>query len=178
MKKNLLSVLILALLLVNVVLTAIMMVSVISTNKKTGDFVTTVASKMELKLYPPGSESEPDIPLSQTDTYSLADRLMIQLKPTVGADGKSSGAKMIVFYMSLSMDKKNKDYEELGNAAKLSSLEIDIKNVVASVIQDYTEQECRDNLDGQIKAEILAAIQDLFKSDLIYRVSISDVIYQ
>lgn len=178
MKKNLLSVLILALLIVNVVLTAIMMVSVVGTNKKTGDFVTSVASYMGVTFNPPGSESEQNIPLSQTETYSLADRLMIQLKPTVNAEGKSTGAGMIIFYMSLSMNTKHKDYEKLGTVEKLSSLEIDIKDAVASVVQDYTEQECRDDLDGQIKAEILAAIQDLFQSDFIYRVSISDVIYQ
>lgn len=178
MKKNLLSVLILALLIVNVVLTAIMMVSVIGTNKKTGDLVTSIATVMNLELYPPGSESEVNVPLSETATYSLADRLMIQLKPTVNEEGKSTGASMIVFYMSLSMNTEHKDYEKLGSTEKMSSLEIDIKNAVASVVQDYTEQECRDNLDGQIKAEILSAIQSLFQSDFIYRVSISDVIYQ
>ena len=85
---------------------------------------------------------------------------------------------MIIFYMSLAMNMEHKDYESLGSPEKLSSLEIDIKNVVASVVQDYTEQECREKLDGQIKEEILAAIHDLFQSDFIYRVSISDVIYQ
>ena len=177
MKKNLLSVLILALLVVNIVLTAIMMISVIGTNKKTGDLVTSIATVMNLELYPPGSDSAANVPLSQTATYPLGDRLMIQLKPSVGEDGKA-GKNMVIFYMSLAMNTEHKDYEKMGSAEKLSSFEIDIKDAVASVIQDYTEQECRDNLDGKIRAEILDAIQDLFQSDFIYRVSISDVIYQ
>lgn len=178
MKKNLLSVLILALLIVNIVMTAIMMVSVISTNGKTGELVTSIATVMNLELYDPSGDPSGSVPLSQTATYPLADRLMIQLKPTVDANGKSTGANMIIFYMSLAMNMEHKDYESMGSAEKLASLEIEIKDAVASVLQDYTEQECRDNLDGQIRAEILAALQDLFQSDFIYRVSISDVIYQ
>ena len=44
MKKNLLSVLVLALVLVNVILSAVMMFSVLSTNKKTAALVNSVAS--------------------------------------------------------------------------------------------------------------------------------------
>ena len=50
MKKNLISVIILALLVVNIVLTGIMMASVLSTNKKTASLVTDVASAINLEL--------------------------------------------------------------------------------------------------------------------------------
>lgn len=178
MKKNLLSVLILALMIVNIVLTAIMMVSVISTNGKTGELVTSIATVMNLELYDPSGDPAGSVPLSQTDTYPLADRLMIQLKPTVSENGSSTGANMITFYMSLAMNMEHKDYENMGSAEKLASLEIEIKDAVASVLQNYTEQECRDNLDGPIREEILAALQKMFQSDFIYRISISDVYYQ
>ena len=133
---------------------------------------------MNLELYEPSGDAVGSVPLSQTATYSLADRLMIQLKPTVDENGKSTGANMITFYMSLAMNMEHKDYENMGSSDKLASLEIEIKDVVASVLQNYTEQECRDNLDSQIRAEILAALQKLFQSDFIYRISISDVYYQ
>ena len=48
MKKNLLSIVILALLIVNLVLTSIMMFSVTSTNKKTGAVVADIASILKL----------------------------------------------------------------------------------------------------------------------------------
>lgn len=176
MKKNLLSVLILALLIVNIVLSTIMMISVIGTNKKTAQLVTSIATVMNLELYEPGGETANSVPLSQTATYSLADRLVIQLKPTVSADGKTTN-KMITFYMSLAMDTEHKDYEKLGSAETLAGLEIQIKDAVASVLQDYTEEDCRNNSD-QIKAEMLTAVQDLFQSDFIYKIAISDVVYQ
>ena len=48
MKKNLLSVLILALLVVNIVLTTIMMLSITKTNSKTAELVTNIATVMNL----------------------------------------------------------------------------------------------------------------------------------
>ena len=50
MKKNLLSVLILVLLVVNIILSVIMMASVVGTNKKTGELVTSIATVLKLEL--------------------------------------------------------------------------------------------------------------------------------
>ena len=178
MKKNLLSVLILALLVVNIAMNAIMMISILSTNSKTGDLVASIATVMNLELFRPGTETVTrNVPLSQTATYSLNDRLMVQLNHSVDADGKPVGADMVTFYMSIAMDTENKDYSKLGSSETLAGLEIEMKDVVASVIQNYTEQECRENFEA-IKEEVLYAIQQLFQSDFIYRVSISDVVYQ
>ena len=55
MKKNLISVLILALLVVNLVLTSIMMFSTMSSVKKTSALVTSIASVLNIEL---GGESE------------------------------------------------------------------------------------------------------------------------
>ena len=54
MKKNLLSIVILALLIVNLVMTSIMMISVTGTNKKTAAIVTDIASILKLELNPNG----------------------------------------------------------------------------------------------------------------------------
>lgn len=177
MKKNLLSVLILALLVVNIVLSVIMMVSVISTNGKTAELVSQVVLAMNLELYEPGSEMENTIPLSQTDTYSMSG-LMVQLKQDTDENGKNIGAAYIIFDISLSMDKKNKGYKTYGTAETLAGFEIQMRDAVESVIKQYTEQECRNSMDSQIKAEILRSIQNLFQSDFIYRVSVSGVMYQ
>lgn len=178
MKKNLLSVLILALLVVNIVMNVIMMISVIGTNSKTGELVASVAAVLNLELYEPGGEyAGRNVPLDKTATYSLADRLMVQLKNSVDATGKSTGADMITFYMSMAMNTEHADYAKYGGDETLKGLEIEIKAEVAKVVQDYTEQECRDNFDA-MEEEILIAIQSLFGSDFIYKVAISDVVYQ
>ena len=50
MKKNLLSIVILSLLIVNIVMTAIMLFSVIGTNKRTAEIVTDIAGILSLEL--------------------------------------------------------------------------------------------------------------------------------
>ena len=178
MKKNLLSVLILALVIVNIVMNAIMMISVIGTNSKTGDLVASVAAVLNLELYKPGGESAGrNVSLDQTAVYSLNDRLMIQLKKSTDAEGKATGADMVTFYMALDMNKEHDDYAKYGTDEFLNNLVIEIKAAVAQVVQDYTEQEFRNNTEA-VTEEILIAIQDLFGSDFVYKVVISDVVFQ
>ena len=53
MKKNLMTVLILALLVVNIVLTSVMLVSIVGTNKKTAQLVDNITTAMNLELTVP-----------------------------------------------------------------------------------------------------------------------------
>lgn len=62
MKKNLLSILILVLLIVNIALTTVMMISVTGTNKKTAELVTSIATVLNLELYNPGGIPLADVP--------------------------------------------------------------------------------------------------------------------
>ena len=54
MKKNLMTVLILALLIVNIALTGVMLVSIVGTNKKTAQLVDNITTAMNLELTVPG----------------------------------------------------------------------------------------------------------------------------
>ena len=86
MKKNLISVAILVLLIVNIVLTSIMMFSVLNTNKKTAAFVTQVASAIHLELGTDGeAQEEETVTIDDIDTYTIAD-MTIQLKPSAITD--------------------------------------------------------------------------------------------
>ena len=83
MKKNLISIVILALLIVNIVLTAIMMFSVTSTSRKTAALVDNIATALNLELSANGNgedaEREP-IPMSDTATYDISEQMTIPLK--------------------------------------------------------------------------------------------------
>ena len=61
MKRNLLSVLILALLVVNIVLTGIMMFSVVGTSKKTSALVTDIATILQLEIGSAKGEGKEEI---------------------------------------------------------------------------------------------------------------------
>ena len=102
MKKNLLSIVILALLIVNLVLTSIMMFSVVSTNKKTGAVVADIASILKLEL---GTEEEQEVSsVSMEDTafHDMEEELTIMLaKDPLDEEAKEH---FVLVQVSLSMD--------------------------------------------------------------------------
>lgn len=177
MKKNLLSVLILVLLVVNIALTAVMMISITGTNKKTAELVTSIATVMNLELYSPGGESLADVPVSESETYDL-DELMVPLtvSTTAGEDGQIVSSKQyyIGFNLSLFQNTKHEDYKDMGGAEKLATYESQIKDIVNTVVGSHTLEDCQNDFDS-IRDEILQGIQRLFGSNFIYKIGISGV---
>ena len=87
MKKNLISIIILALLIVNIVLTAIMMFSVTGASKKTAALVDNIATALDLELVS-GQEEEAEevVSMADTETYSFAEQMTIPHKKDEGDD--------------------------------------------------------------------------------------------
>ena len=168
MKKNLLSIIILALLVVNIVLSAIMMISVTSASKKTAALVADISTIIGLEI-----DGLPQTgvagAVSQQDTvvYTLSNTEMtIPLK--VGEDGKTHYA---VGKVSLSINSTHEDYKTY-YSEDFSSKEGLIEDIIFSVLANYTMEEASAN-PTQIKAEILQKIQELYGSDFIFGVSFS-----
>lgn len=180
MKKNLLSVLILALLIVNIVLTSIMMINVIGTNAKTAEMVTSILTVLNLELYEPGGVSVNEVSLADTETYDM-EELMIPLaaSTTFNEDGTistSTKQSYIIFTLSLLQNTKNKDYKKMGGEENIAARESLIKDVVNQVVDNHTLEECQTDFDS-IREEILKQIQQLFGSDFIYKIAVSGVKY-
>lgn len=177
MKKNLLSVLILVLMLVNIAMSAVMMISVISTNSKTAALMDSIAMAMHLELTTPGATSE--VPLSETSSHILGTQTIpLAFSKVVGADGTVSmdnKQKYIMFDIALQMNTKHDDYATYGES--IGNYDNDIKDVINQVVSQYTEEECRANFNDAIRDEILKAIQELFQSKFVFRISLSDIKY-
>ncbi len=92
MKKNLISIIILALLIVNIVLTAIMMFSVTTTNRKTAALVGDIASAISLDLGTGenGEQEEEIVPMADVVTYTIADMTIPLKKGPHGGAGWQS----------------------------------------------------------------------------------------
>ncbi|MBR1930417.1 MAG: flagellar basal body-associated FliL family protein [Lachnospiraceae bacterium] len=175
MKKNMLTVLVLALVVVNIALTAVMMISVMGTNRKTAELVTNIATVMNLELSQPGGEAAgaQQVSLENTDVFNLTGSMTIPLAKEIAEDGTTNSKQdYIVFDVSLSMNKKHEDYKKYGE--EIGARESLIKDVITTVVSNHTPTECRDDFDS-IKAEILSAVQNLFQSDFIYSVGVSGI---
>ena len=167
MKKNMLSILILALLIVNIVLTAIMMFSVTGTAKKTSALIDDISAAINLDLKNQSATSTEavvaDVPISDTQVYPISEEMTIPL--TKGADGESHYYLVAV---SLSINTKHEDYKALG--ATVEANEDLIKGEIISVIGSHTLEEVQENPDS-IRMEILQRIQKMFDSQFIFNVT-------
>lgn len=172
MKKNLISIIILALLIVNIALTAVMMFSVTSASKKTAALVDNISTALNLELASSadGEEEETTVPMSDIATYDISESMTIPLKTE--EDGKSH---FCIVSVTLSMNKQADGYKTYG--ANISEKESLIKSEINSVISQYTLTEARDNQD-KMREEILGRIQAMFDSDFIFNVSFSDIMFQ
>ncbi|MCR5357732.1 MAG: flagellar basal body-associated FliL family protein [Lachnospiraceae bacterium] len=171
MKKNLLSVIILALLVVNVVLTGIVMISTVSANKKTVALVNQIASILNLSAQAPEEEEEAkEISILDSETYNIADEMVITLKH--GEDGADHYA---IAQVSMSIDKKDERYSEL--QPLVAENESKIKSVINSTFSNYTKEEALANQQA-IADEILNQIQAMFDSKFIYEVYFRDLKFQ
>lgn len=172
MKKNLLTIVILVLLVVNIILTSIMMFSVMGTNKKTAELVTNIATALNLELTVPGEEEEVVVSLTDTQVLNLTGTLTVPLKVEVNAAGEQQTQKYMLFSAALAMNVKHEDYETYSET--ISDYEQLIKSAISNVVSSYTETEYR-NDPNALYDEMLEAVQHLFQSDFIYDIAISDV---
>jgi len=181
MKKNLLSILILVLLLVNIALTTVMMVNVIGTNSKTSELVTSISTALNLELYQPGSAAAANVPLEDTESYDVGVGLMVPLKAStvVNSDGTTTTSpkqSYLVFDLSLQQNKKHEDYKSMGGEEKMTAARSMILDTVNQVIGSHTLEECQNNETfDSIREELLVEIQRLFGSDFIYKISITGI---
>ena len=177
MKKNLISIAILALLIVNLVLTGIMMFSVLSTNKKTAALVTDIATAINLELET-GKETEETtetINMADIATYTIAD-MTIPLKNGLNADGTADTKDHYAMVsVALSMNTTSEDYATYGE--DLANKEDLIKGQINAVVSQYTVDEAKNNSEA-ICDEILARIQSLYDSDFIFDVTFSSALFQ
>ena len=169
MKKNLISIVILALLIVNIVLTAIMMFSVTSTNKKTASLVTDIASAISLDLGTEEEEVKEAVSMEDTVTYTIADMTIPFKKSQPTEEGQEVKDHFALLSVTFSMDSTHKDYKSYGE--DMASREELIKGKIFEIINQHTMEEAQADTEA-IRMEVLTKIQELFGSDFIYDATI------
>lgn len=171
MKKNLISVLILALLVVNVVLTAIMMFSVTGTAKKTAALVTNIATVLNIELTGPEEEGEDVVLLADSESVDIQDgKSPIMLKV-----GEDKAVHYCMVSVALHMNTKHEDYETLKET--VSTHTSTFQSIVTEVIGSFTLEEITLHPE-KAREEILKRIQTEYGSTFIYKVTFGNIMFQ
>ena len=174
MKKNLMSVIILALVTVNVVLTGIIMFSTVSANRKTIALVDDIAAILNLELESSaGTEEaaeEAAVLPENSEVYDIADSMTVALKSS--GDGKDHYAMCSV---SFSINTQHEDYKTY--QPMLAAKESKIKSEIIEVVGQYTKEEAQANVHG-IEEAILKQVQEMFDSDFVYEAYFRDIKFQ
>lgn len=168
MKRNLITIVILAMAIINVVLTAVIVFVMVPTSNKTNALVAKVAQVIDLELESKSGGIE-GIAVSDIETYDIPDKLTIRLK----SDGREKHYAIV--YASLSLNKKHSQYEELQPIVK--SHENRIKEIITDEFSKYQDTEVNDNKEN-IKESVINQLRDLFASDFIINVSFGNFIVE
>lgn len=173
MKKNLITVVILALVLANLILTSVLTITILPETKKANELITQVCSAISLELKSGSVTSDVmSVPLDKLATYDVAggESLTINLK------GDGSGTQhFAVVTVSLSMNTENDGYKTYQETmAEKDSL---IRSEINSVVSGFTYEEFTTD-QQRVQNAILEDLQKLFDSDFIVSVGFPTVTCQ
>lgn len=169
MKKNMLTVIVIALCLINVVLTAVIVFAVVPAMNQTNALIKQVAAVIDLELESPDKDSE--VAVANSEPYLIEQEFMINLSPS--EDGKSHFA--IMDSVTLYINKKHEDYKKLNPTVESN------KGFIVETVSNVISQYNIDNAGGsreKMKSEILDQIHSRFGSGFIYDLSFGNLMFQ
>lgn len=166
MKKNILTIVILAMCFVNIVLSAILIFVMIPTANKSIRLVNKVAQIIDLELESPETSME-SIDVSDIETYIFEDKLTCRLANSGGKDYYA------VIYLTLSLNKTHDDYSKL--QPYISQYEGYIEEIVTDEFAKVTKDEVMIMKD-KVRDQVLLRLHDLFQSDFILNISFGNIV--
>ncbi len=168
MKKNMLTVVILALCLINLILTGTMVFVVVPTSQRTDKLITQVASVIELELK--GNSEVFD--MTAAEPYKIEEKKQMNLAP--GEDDKKHYAT--TEYVTVYINPKSEKYKEYKEGLEGGTYNSMILDKVETVISSYSYEKAVAGRE-QIKEDILSELKKVFgSSDFIVDVSIGNLV--
>ncbi len=170
MKKNMLTVLVLILCIVNLTLSAYIVFTVIPNAQRTDTLITRIMQCIDLELESP-------LPQDINITYDIENIEKYELEDMTtnvasGADGKNHYAKITA---SLTINNADEDYAKLN--PKVETMKSDIVSIIKDNVSRYDyEQLGNPDTKKTIKDQILSDIQELFNSKFIVDVTVDYLI--
>lgn len=169
MKKNLMTVIILALVFANFVLTAIMMFTIVPTTQKANELITRVCEAIDLELNSGAATGLNNLPIDQIATYNVSSGE----KMTINLAGGDNYALVAV---ALSVNKESERYKD-ATTTILTEQEAIIKNTINQIIRQYTKDEFLENTQ-EVQDEICKSLQKTYGADYVVGVNFASMTVQ
>ncbi|MCI5731255.1 MAG: hypothetical protein MR304_06910 [Eubacterium sp.] len=167
MKKNILTIVIMAATLINVILSAVLVFSVMPAMNKTSNLVDKVASVIDLEIEDANAEEQEytiDDLVAYTKTYDAT--VNINLKKEAG-DDTNHYAQLSGF--TLSFNTKAEDYSEISESIQGNDVYVD--DIVKETISSYSAS----SIDlVKVRAEIVKKIQEKYNTKAVVEISLKD----
>lgn len=171
MRKNMLTIVIVALCAMNLVLSAVLVFAVVPASNRTSKLVDQVASIINLETDAASKDLEDKVDPSNVETYKIDQNFTFNLLRS--ADGSDHYA--VIDSITLSLNKSSKDYSKLSDT--IDSNQNFITDIVQEVVASYSYDNAITSQE-EMKAEILQKIQAHFNSDFIFAVSLNNLCFQ
>lgn len=171
MKKNMLTVIAIALSAINVILSAVLVFAVVPASNRTTKLVNQVASIINLELEASADEVSDTVDPGNIETYKIEQKMAFNIKRSL--DGSDHFAA--VDSITLSINKGSKDYEKLKGTIEAN--ENFITDIVSEVVSSYTYDDAISSKE-EMKAQVLEKVQEHFKSEFIFSVSLNNLCFQ
>ena len=165
MKKNILTIIIMASTIINLVLSAVLVFSVMPAMNKTSNLVDKVSSVIDLEIDSKDDESE---------DYTIADleRIDITYDDKVNINLQKEGDEMhyaVIGGMTVSLNKKAEDFEDVKKLLDEST--VYVEEIVQEVIGEYTFS----NIDKiTIQQESIKRLQEKYDTKCIVELALKN----
>ncbi len=172
MKKNIFSIIITALTVVNVVLTAILFFVMMPTFQKTNELVTKVASVLNIELAEGGSALEEQYKISDLEYTDVTFDAQQTINLKAGQDGKAHYALFDGY--TVGVYTKADDYDDF-KTDKITSYQSTITDIIRSVMQSLSDDNISEEL---IKKESLEQIREKFGTKSVVEITLKNFMHQ
>lgn len=174
MKKNILTIIIMALTVINVILTAVVLFTTVPAMSRTNNLIKKITEVVDLELEADEKSADNTVSIKDRENYSFtnsAGTLTINLQKS--ENKKEHWAQLDSVYVTV--NKAGEDYKSL--VENLEGKESDVLSIVTDVIggMDY---ETVSSKKSEMRLEIVKKLQEHFETESIIDVSFDNLRFQ
>ncbi len=168
MKKNILAIAILAAVLADIILTAVMLISVVPAAKQNAALVTKICQVIDLELENPDAADYKEVPLKARVPKTIGENITINLRR---AEGDTKDSFCVLNEFTIVFNNESEAFKD--TEPTIDNQKTVLNNYVVSKISQYTKQDLIEH-KADIEKEVLSYCRTYFGSqDLVVEVVLS-----